>query len=566
MEQIRVGTAGGKGNDSAPGRGRWGRWAAALVLTLCLLPFVNKALNIDDPLFVRSAQRITQAPADFYGLEINWDSRPRPLKEIFQNPPLTSYWLALWASVAGWSEISLHAAMLVWAVALGLGMHALASLFCTRPALAAVSGALTPVVLVSASMLMCDVMMLALWVWAAAFWVRGVRGGRLGLMLLAALLTALCGLSKYFGISLVPLLTAYSLLHRRGLDPRLLVLALPLAAWAAYDVWTAGIYGHGLLIEAMDYADSEGHGGLRSFFVGLAFTGGCLLPMLAAGPCVWGRRGVVAGFVLTAVAALVILGEGSFGNFPQVYGEARMSAGFAVQAGLCITAGVHVLAMALVQASRERDADTAFLVLWVVGVVLFASQVNWSVNGRSLLPLAPAAAVLLVRGAERRGSACFRPAAVSLYLCLALALSLSSLWAEYRHAESARWAAQEFARRLADNKDDVRFQGHWGFQHYMEAEGFVPLDQSLPAEPGWIVLVPENNTNVVVDTAIYKLEVLLTVPAASWVTLVNVRMGAGFHAEMFGPLPLVFGRMPLENYFLFRVVAPAAGAGPPGAS
>ncbi len=45
--------------------------ACALAFVL-LVPFINKAYTIDDPLFLRAAQQIEKHPADFYGFRINW--------------------------------------------------------------------------------------------------------------------------------------------------------------------------------------------------------------------------------------------------------------------------------------------------------------------------------------------------------------------------------------------------------------------------------------------------------------------------------------------------------------
>ncbi len=46
--------------------------------------------------------------------------------EAFDNPPLTSYFIALVSLIGGWSEPALHLAFLVPAVAAVLGTYALA--------------------------------------------------------------------------------------------------------------------------------------------------------------------------------------------------------------------------------------------------------------------------------------------------------------------------------------------------------------------------------------------------------------------------------------------------------
>src|SRR5688500_14225416 len=73
-----------------------------------LLPFINKAYHIDDPLFLWAAQHITAHPLDFYGFAVNWYGSAMPMSEVMKNPPLTSYYQALIGAVAGWSEPIIH--------------------------------------------------------------------------------------------------------------------------------------------------------------------------------------------------------------------------------------------------------------------------------------------------------------------------------------------------------------------------------------------------------------------------------------------------------------------------
>src|ERR1051326_8601327 len=68
-------------------------WAAGLVF-VCLVPFVNKAFHIDDPLFLWTAQQIRHAAGDFYGFRLNWFGLEMPMTDATANPPLMGYFLA----------------------------------------------------------------------------------------------------------------------------------------------------------------------------------------------------------------------------------------------------------------------------------------------------------------------------------------------------------------------------------------------------------------------------------------------------------------------------------------
>src|SRR5947208_15540734 len=86
-----------------------------------LAPFLNKAFHIDDPLFLWMAQQISTHPADPYRFAVNWYTTTQPMFSIMQNPPLSSYYMALIASLFGWSEPAMHAAFLVPAAPAVLG-------------------------------------------------------------------------------------------------------------------------------------------------------------------------------------------------------------------------------------------------------------------------------------------------------------------------------------------------------------------------------------------------------------------------------------------------------------
>ena len=102
----------------------------ALITLAGLAPFLNKQFNIDDPLFLWTAQQIAAHPLDPFGFSVNWTGAPEPMWHAMQNPPLCSCFIASVASVFGWSEVILHAAFLPWAVAAVLGTFTLGQRFC----------------------------------------------------------------------------------------------------------------------------------------------------------------------------------------------------------------------------------------------------------------------------------------------------------------------------------------------------------------------------------------------------------------------------------------------------
>ena len=141
----------------------------------CLVPFSGKAFNVDDTLFIYVARQITQHPLDPYGFKVNWFLDAVPMAYETKNPPLAAYYIAAAAAFVGWSERALHLAFLLPALAAVLGTYRLAQRFTSSPLLAAAATLLTPAFLVSANSVMCDTIMLALWLWAIIFWIEGLE-------------------------------------------------------------------------------------------------------------------------------------------------------------------------------------------------------------------------------------------------------------------------------------------------------------------------------------------------------------------------------------------------------
>ena len=453
--------------------------ASALILVgitiMLLLPFAGKAFNMDDPLFIWSAKHIQSHFADPYGFDVNWYGKLQPMWKVTKNPPLASYYIALWAFVVGWSELALHLAFLIPAIACTLGIYFLAAKFCSRPFEAALAAILTPVFLLSGTMVMCDVLMLTFWVWAAYLWIRGTEENRHGLLALSMVLVTLSALTKYFGIALIPLLAAYSIASKKR--PLWAIhLLIPIVVLAAYQFATKSLYGHGLLSDAGQYGawyrSQASTGGLPKFMTGLAFTGGCILTALFCAPLLWKRAGLIIGLVIAGLAYGVFMPL-------RLFHEAEGCA--TLQLALLFTAGTGVLTLAVQDFIKRRDALSLTLLLWIIGTFIFASVLNWSVNGRSILPMAPAAGILIMRQIEKRKNISWH-----IYIPLALAALASVLIAsaDYQLAGSARKAANQIAESYGSEGRDIWLRRSLGVPvlHGVEGRQAYRLQEFQPEE------------------------------------------------------------------------------------
>src|SRR5437879_10239873 len=275
---------------------------------LCLVPFSGRAFNIHDTLFIWAAQYIAKHPFNPYGFQLIWDSTQVRMSEVTQNPPLASYYMSVAGSVVGWSERALHLAFLLPTLALVLGTYRLAQKFTRSPLLAAFATLLTPGLLVSACSVMCDPMILALWMWAAILWIEGLEPQRPLFLLASAVLIAASELTKYFGASLILLLFVYSIARQRRVGSWAWYLLIPFAALVGYEFLTAKMYGHGLLFTAADFSRTQ-HIIDRATrtargLLALRYAGGWTLTALVFAPIVWSRRQIMIGVSCSGLATL----------------------------------------------------------------------------------------------------------------------------------------------------------------------------------------------------------------------------------------------------------------------
>ncbi|MEE2679964.1 MAG: glycosyltransferase family 39 protein [Myxococcota bacterium] len=535
-----------------------------LVLGL-LLPFLGRALNIDDPIYVWIAQQIAEHPLDPYGFSVNWRGTPRPLHEFINNPPLASYFLALAGSALGWTEKALHAAFLLPALVAVWTTGILARRFGGGAATGALLLGLAPGFFVSSTTLMADVPMLALWLVALACWDRGLRSARAGALFAGAVVAGLCPLAKFPGLALLPLLAAHAILLRvpwRQWAPWMLV---PLAIFGAYLVYTDSLYGHALLLDPVAYADSYRPGNLQEvlgrLFCALAFTGGSAASLLAVAPLLLDRRGARRfGILALSVALVLTLAPGTVAE--SLPSATALSPSLVIQLALWSTVGAGVLVLAVSDARETRSPESIVLCLWLFGIFGFAALLNWTVSVRGVLLLLPAAAILAARRIRRRESALRHGRAWLAAGCAAAAVfSFVVARADAQLAASARTAAETLTRDYADTARGTWFQGHWGFQYYAQQFGATPLERGEILPAGAIVIVPQNNSYLwPIDAPILAMR---SFQGPAWCSTMNAATGAGFYASTWGPLPFTCGAVSPETYAIYASVGARSAATSP---
>jgi len=194
--------------------------------------------------------------------------------------------------------------------------------------------------------------------------------------------------------------------------------------------------------------------------------------------------------------------------------------------------------------------------LWVFGTFVFTGFLNWAINARSVLPLIPAAGILIARRVDalQAASARWRPARLAIALAVAGGVSLWLTLADTELANSARTAATRIERKTMNQPGTVWFMGHWGFQYYMGSFGAHPVVvDDPPQRPGDFLATAGDRLLFEVRPEFVASRDVIQIPMRLGITTIQSELGTGFYSSDLGPLPFAIGPVPPERYELIRL-------------
>jgi hypothetical protein len=250
-------------------------------------------------------------------------------------------------------------------------------------------------------------------------------------------------------------------------------------------------------------------------------------------------------------------------------------------------AGLILFALVAADVWQHRDAHCLLLFLWVVGTFFFTAFLNWSINGRSLLPMAPAIGILIARRIQvvaGKASRTMLWGRLALPLVSAFILGFWLNWSDYQQANSARTAARVLGLYSSKHPEQrFWFAAHSGFQYYMQENGFHVIDAAnVDCENGgifvcgkynWMPRIAPPESEPVSTLDVSHAEVpgtwsfsnpsfqgdticTLKTPVSTWLSVTDPYLGANFYSWYLGPLPFAFGRVSEEEYLLLKLTAP----------
>jgi hypothetical protein len=127
-------------------------------------------------------------------------------------------------------------------------------------------------------------------------------------------------------------------------------------------------------------------------------------------------------------------------------------------------------------------------------------------------------------------------------------------WSDVRLANSSRLAARELCKRFTTQNRPLWFQGHWGFQYYMEEQGAKPVDYYHSVfSAGDLMVMPLFGTNREMPPATFSRTQGLAWISCRLLTPWSADAGAGFFSDFAGPLPCALVAAQSDGYDIYEV-------------
>lgn len=518
-----------------------------IILLLLYLPFVNKAVHIDDGNFIQMAKAIrfpfSVEPGTVYYFMGTKTENFNPFNST--HPPFIPWYLSfLGAAFRGYAEPLLHAGYLIFPIILMLASWHLARELRIEPlpAVLAISGnvALLPV----SHTLMADAPMFSLLVLSAYLFLSGTSRNSFARVILACIVLTISGLMAYQAFLFLPAFFIYAFVQRRLNSTMLLGLGLPVFVMLITLIWTGGN-----IISSLSGVAGEVQRGLgadRMFNKGMSIPVMLGISVLFLLPLkVRDIRAARRYPVAAALCLLIVVPPVMSLSYPLL--EAAVLAALAAVGLFTIFCVVSVM--------RRQDwsgAERLFLLAW--GATVLAYNIFLMPFGamRYLIPLIVPTIFIFMKHEKS-----MKRLMVSA-VCTAL-LGLAVAYGDYLYASSYRDFSREVGRTVGEARERVWYVGEWGMHHYMDREGFNYLtSDSTEPKAGDLIIFADIPRLWNLSPELYKRIRLLDVREVK--TLYPVRvMGAdiraGYYSALWGYLPFSVSNHPLERFGIFRVIS-----------
>jgi hypothetical protein len=508
---------------------------------------VFKAFQIDDTAYLEIAMALLRSPLHAMQARLNWGDVPAPVHFLNQ-PHFLPAFLASMMAMGVHSDLGLHVAFALFTVTSAWAFFRLAAHIGIRHPVATTALFMLGPQFLPGQNLMTDVPLLAMMLVAL------LAASRQSWMLAGLAAAAAC-LTKYSGIVLLPTLSllAFGARTRRAW----LSVAIPIAALAAWSLFNIWDYGNTHILERprVVWSIVELRARTAAFLVCL----GAVTPVTAFAlfqPFRY-KKSLILVAAIVIVAVLVRLG---------LLGEARPDANYSITwlRGLFLGNGVLALLLAFSDVDLSNWADGRPLALLAVCASLFV--IGWApfMAVRHLLPVSAVLTLFIARSHLDRLSSELRLSVVTLAVGLGAILAISDMAYAGTYRETA---TNGLNMAVANTGGRIYTIGHWGWQRYSSARGFLAYSTGVSVlQGGDRLILPcgvDQQPLTPADRSILteKFRLVARSNLFTFVRTMGPQSGtshSGYYSSTGDTLPWFISHLPIETFLILE-----AGSGSP---
>lgn len=542
------------------------------VLLVLTLPFLNRALAIDDIYVDSIADQIVNAPLDPYGFELQIQNRESSTAFDYTNPPLVSYYYALIQYFFGKNEIILHAFFMIFSITAAISMFYFSKNFTKWPLVAALLLVVSPIFIISSHNFMSDFPVLTFFLLSIITFIHGVDKDNKVFLILSGIFISLAFLTKYSALILFPLLIVYSILRRKAKYSLYLFIPIFLILlWSAIEVYTYGNVHIIYLYSNWHITGSFPSGIISKLFdiiipygiANLSYIGGAsIFSIFMVYPFIKQRKDIILLTLLIIInlifAYALYITSANFISGQYTIFQLLLVVIFVTSSSFFIIKMVQFIVQPINKIIKGGKYDKTaaykiFLGLWFFLGLLFHTIVAGGTARYLTIILPPLILLFLMMFKECKIN---KSTITFIFIAMIVSnaiVSMAASVADYQYAEVYRDFAQNIPSQYTGS--NVIFTGHEGFKYYMEIEGYTFYHPSIgELQKGDILIVPKIpvpirldniKTNLILQD---KIEYNTDFPLRTN----NPWSHAGFYNYVNGLLPFSFSNKSLEVFKIYK--------------
>ncbi|OGW25950.1 MAG: hypothetical protein A2X59_12350 [Nitrospirae bacterium GWC2_42_7] len=522
--------------------------AALVLLAIFYLPFINKAVHIDDHNFIAMSEAI-ELPLSYkqgYAYYFTGSMTENYNPYGSSHPPFIPLFLKLLSIIAGgYKEYMLHAGFLIFSFLLVISVLLLSKEVGIPPFPTALFICTNVAILPVGHNLMADMPMLSFWMLAAYLFISGINKDSQRRILSSIFPLTIAGLISYQTFFLLPAFLL-PLLAKKKIDIKTLVIFFIPAA----------VLGSVLLYLTLQYSSpitgifNEIRMGLqpdRLFNKGLGIPVSIGVSMLFVLPAIYkdmiiSRKNIImaAGAVLIVIPPVVSL---SYPLWSSIWLVLLASTGlfsvvFTVQNGF----------------KRIKDSPMVlFMLLWLASVLFYNIFLMPFGALRYIMPvIVPISFLIFWISAKSKR--------LMLSAILTSLLGLAVAYSDYIYASSYRDFSEVTKQTVGTVRSRVWYIGEWGMHYYMDKQGFRYLvkNKDIPEE-GDLIIMADVPRLWSPSLELYSRMKLIDVrEIGSWypIRVMGADINTGYYSYLWGYQPFTLSSLPVERFGIFRVIDP----------